>query len=121
MKRYEAIPEWSHAQVEEALRNNDPDALRYAVIAISMYDRDWHYAQALCVRLSTHPDCNVRGNAILGFGHISRVHHQLDRALVQPIIEAALTDAHEYVRGHAWDAAEETSHFLGWQYNSPIK
>jgi hypothetical protein len=59
---------------------------------------------------------NVRGNAIQGFGHISRVHEQLDQFTVQPIIEAALSDAHEYVRGQASDAADDTEHFLGWKY-----
>src|SRR5690349_17057152 len=115
--RYEEIPKWSHEQVEQALRDDNPEALRYAAVAISMYDRDWRYAQDLCVRLSSHPHVNVRGNAVLGFGHIARVHGQLDRALVQPIIEAAMRDPAGYVRGHGFDAADDTSHFLGWKYD----
>lgn len=115
--RYEEIPEWSHEQVEQALRDDKPEALRYAVVAVSMYDADWRYAQGLCVRLSYHPHFNVRGNAVLGFGHIARVHGQLDRAVVQPIIEAALRDADDYVRGHGVDAADDTAHFLGWKYD----
>jgi len=115
--RYEEIPEWSHEQVELALRDDNPEALRYAVVAISMYDEDWRYAQDLCVRLSSHPHANVRGNAVLGFGHIARVHGQLDRAVVQPIIEGAKRDPDDYVRGHGFDAADDTSHFLGWKYD----
>jgi hypothetical protein len=82
-----------------------------------MHDGDWRYAQDLCIRLSLHPHFNVRGNAVLGFGHIARVHRQLDRAVVQPIIKAALLDANDYIRGHGHDAADDTAHFLGWHYD----
>jgi len=78
---------------------------------------DWRYAQDLCIRLSSHPHFNMRGNAVLGFGHIARVHQQLDQVVVQPIIEAALRDANDYIRGHGVDAADDTAHFLGWQYD----
>jgi hypothetical protein len=114
---YEEITEWTRDAVERALRDDDVDALLRAVIAVAMHDADWRYAQDLCVRLSSHRHFNVRGNAVLGFGHISRVHQQLDRAVVQPIIEAALRDANEYVRGHGVDAADDTAHFLGWKYD----
>ena len=107
---------WSHEAVEQALQANDPATLLQAVIAVAMYDADWQYAQSLCIRLSSHPHFNVRGNAVLGFGHVARVHRRLDRAVVQPIIVAALQDPDEFVRGQGYGAADDTSHFLGWQY-----
>ena len=115
--KYEEIPKWTRDAVEQALRDDDPNFLLQAVVAIAMHDADWRYAQDLCVRLSSHPHFNVRGNAVLGFGHIARVHGRLDRAIVQPIIVAALHDANDYVRGHGVDAADDTTHFLGWQYD----
>lgn len=116
MRKYEEIKPWSREQVDKALRDDDSKALLYAVVAVAMYDKDWRYAQDLCVRLSSHSHFNVRGNALLGFGHISRVHRQLDQSVVQPIVEAALHDLSDYVRGHAVDAMDDTAHFLGWQY-----
>ena len=115
---YQEIPEWTRDAVERALRDDNPDLLLEAVIAVSMFDDDWHHAQELCVRLSSHWHFNVRGNAILGFGHIARVHGQLDRGLVQPIIEDALRDSNDYVRSHGVDAADDTGHFLGWKYDT---
>lgn len=114
--RYALISEWSHDSVEQALRDDEPARLLRAVVAVAMYDADWRYAQDLCIRLSAHQDFNVRGNAVLGFGHIARVHRQLDRDTVQPIIEAALRDPDDYIRGHATDAADDTAQFLGWKY-----
>ena len=115
--KYEEITEWTRDAVEKALRDDDADALLRAVVAVALHDTDWYYAQDLCIRLSSHRHFNVRGNAVLGFAHIARIHGQLDRAVVQPIIEAALHDADDYVRGHGVDAADDTAHFLGWQYD----
>ena len=115
-RRYQAITEWAHDDVEQALVDNDPESLQLAVVAVSMHDPDWRYAQNLCIRLSTHAHYIVRGNAVLGFGHIARVHGKLDRSLVQPIIERALCDSHEYVRGHGHDAKNDTTHYLGWEH-----
>src|SRR5213078_2800281 len=99
-KYVESVP-WTRETVERAVRDDDTEALQRALIAVSMHDEDWRYAQDLCVRLSSHPHPNVRGNAVLGFGHIARVHGQLDRAVVQPIIQTALRDESDYIRGQA--------------------
>jgi hypothetical protein len=115
--KYEEIGQWSHEAVERALRGGDTEALLRAVIGVSMHNADWRYAQDLCVRLSSHPHFNVRGNAVLSFGHIARVHRQLDRALVQPIIQAALRDESDYIRGQAVCAMDDTAFFLEWHYD----
>lgn len=117
---YREIGPWKHEDVERALRTDDVEALRLAVIGVSMHDDDWGYAQGLCVRLSSHPDPNVRGNAVLGFAHIARVHRQLDRAVVQPIIQRALHDEDAYVRGHADSAAGDTGMYLKWSYDDGV-
>jgi hypothetical protein len=113
---YQEPAEWSRAAVEDALAIDDTEALLRAVIAVSMHEEDQKYAEELCVRLSRHPYFNVRGNAVLGFGHIARVHGKLEKKVVQPIIVAALKDQDEYVRGQAEFAKDDTSHFLKWRY-----
>ena len=117
-RKYKQPAVWTHQAVEQALQADDSAALLQAVIGVAMYDADWQYAQSLCIRLSAHPHFNVRGNAVLGFGHIARVHGHLDRVLVQPIIVAALQERDDYVRGQSFAAADDTAHFLGWRYPS---
>ncbi|HEX5999556.1 MAG TPA: hypothetical protein VFZ16_09195 [Hyphomicrobiaceae bacterium] len=56
----------------------------------------------------------MRGNAILGFGHIARRLRRLDRRIVQPIIHAGLDDDEAFVRGQADAAMDDTMHFLEW-------
>jgi len=116
-RKYEGIGQWSHEAVEQALRDDDTEALLRAVIGVSMHADDWRYAQDLCIRLSSHAHFNVRGNAVLGFGHVARVHRRLDRALVQPIIQAALRDKSDYIRGQAVCAKDDTAFFLEWHYD----
>ena len=114
---YAAIHPCSREAVEKALATDNTDVLLRAVIAVSMCDHDWQYAQELCMKLSRHWNFNVRGNAILGFGHIARVHGILDEELVKPVIELALGDENNYVVGHAVDAVMDTEHYLGWAYD----
>jgi len=72
----------------------------------------------VCARLAIHPDFNMRGNALLGLGHLARLHRMLDRHIVQPLIEQAFRDDNDYVRGHAREAAEDVTQFLGWTTES---
>src|SRR5215510_12826317 len=96
--KYELIPEMSVEDVEAAIERNQPDELLLAVLAAALYGVDRAWAQGVCCRLAAHEHFNVRGNAILGFGHLARIHGRLDRLVVVPIIEAGLIDSHEYVR-----------------------
>jgi hypothetical protein len=105
---------WTKEGVEKVLAQGEPDDLIYIPIIVSLSPPDCEWAEALCVRLSTHSHFNVRGNAILGFGHLARVCRHLNEAIVKPLIQAALHDEHPYVRAHASDAADDIEQFLGW-------
>ena len=113
---FRPVEAWTPRAVEKAIQADDADALLRAVVAVSMTDLDWRYAQNLCIHLSSHENANVRGNAVLGFGHIARVHGHLERARVQPIIRTALHDVDEFVRRQASCAIEDTAFFLNWNY-----
>lgn len=109
---------YTREKIEEAISRGDAEHLSRWVVAVSMYDADASYAEALCLRLSDHPDECVRGNAILGFGHIARVHRRLDEARVKPLIVAAFLDSSWHVTGHAFSAREDTPFFLGWDFGA---
>ncbi|HEY1083642.1 MAG TPA: hypothetical protein VGE29_15380 [Prosthecobacter sp.] len=83
------------------------------VIGAALYWNNRNAIEALCSTLSRHPHEEVRGNAILGFGHIARRFEDLAKPFKEAI-EAGLADESRYVRGQAWAAAEDLNHFLGW-------
>ncbi|TXH89508.1 MAG: HEAT repeat domain-containing protein [Rhodoferax sp.] len=97
------------------LERADPEELLYVPIVIGMNAADCkrEWVEDICARLATHPNFNVRGNAVLGFGHIARTCRGLNLAVALPIISAALRDDHDFVRGHAVSAAEDLSVYLG--------
>ncbi|HKZ77973.1 MAG TPA: hypothetical protein VJ124_06580 [Pyrinomonadaceae bacterium] len=115
--KYEPIERRSKQEVESAIARNDPDELFHAVLSAALYsdDRDW--SESICLRLSKHEQFNVRGNAILGFGHIARIHGLLNENKVKPVIEAALSDPSHYVRGQAAAAAADVEFILKWEIN----
>lgn len=116
---YHVIKEMDREQVEAAILRNEPEELLSAVLSAALYSNDPVWAECVCLRLSTHEHFNVRGNAILGFCHIARIHGKLDKTRVKPVVMAALFDQNDYVRGHASDAAEELNFFLKWRFRKP--
>ena len=106
---------WTKQEMEAAIERNQPDELLHVPICVSMDPPDCAWAQDICLRLSGHSHFNVRGNAILGFGHLARTCKALDEQQVKPLIEAALRDDDEYVRGQADSAANDVVQYLGWE------
>ncbi|MES3035275.1 MAG: hypothetical protein V4813_14855 [Gemmatimonadota bacterium] len=112
--KYESIEFHGEPAAEAAIVRDDPAELLYVPVAASLYSENLEWAQGVCLRLSVHSHFNVRGNAILGFGHLARRFRQLDRSRVEPFLRSALLDADPYVAGHAYDAIDDVRHFLGW-------
>jgi hypothetical protein len=114
--KYESIKEYSEAEIIKVLADNNADELFYVVLSVALYSDNFEYAENFCVQFSNHEYFGVRGNAIQGFGHIARIHGKLNEAKIKPIIENALKDINEYVRGNAIDAKDDTKIFLKWIY-----
>lgn len=116
---YHVIKEMDREQVEAAILRNEPEELLIAVLSAALYSDDPEWAESVCLRLSDHEHFNVRGNAILGFCHIARIHGMLDKTRVRPVVKAALFDDNDYVRGHASDAVDDLNFFLRWRLRKP--
>jgi len=117
--KYEPIEPRTKEAVESAISRNDPNELLYAVLSAALYSDDLDWAEGVCLQLAEHEHFNVRGNAILGFGHLARIHRRLDEGRVKLLIEAALEDESEYVRGQAESAADDVEFFLKWKVHRP--
>ena len=105
---------------QEQTKDDDDTPLEYLAmlpIDFSMNPPEDVNVESVCIALSSHSDVFVRGNAILGFGHLSRTLGKLDEKKVKPIIEAALRDRDAFVRGQAHAAMDDIENFLGWTFN----
>jgi HEAT repeat protein len=108
-------PGWTEQDVEAALERADPQELLYVpiLVGVNAADCERERAEDICLRLAEHPHFNVRGNAILGLGHIARTCRMLNTQAAVPAIASALRDEHEFVRGHARSAVEDLRMYLG--------
>jgi hypothetical protein len=106
---------WSESDVEAVLSRGDPQELLYVPIAVGMNGDQFApgWAEAICLRLVSHPHFNVRGNALLGLGHVARTCRWLNFEQVLPLLSAGLQDPNGFVRGHAQGAACELEMWLG--------
>lgn len=111
--KYENSEEYTIAEVESAILADRVEDLIQMVVSVSMFAKDSMWAESVCLRLANHSNFNVRGNAILGFGHIARVHGNIQSKEVKNLVKLALLDEHPYVRGQADAAADDLTHFLG--------
>lgn len=101
----------TRAELDAALDVDDVEALREMVVAVTALGDDPGLATNLVRRLITHEDEFVRGNAVLGVGHIARRFGSVTPDLLQKVRAAAL-DPSEHVRGHAASAADDLQMFL---------
>src|SRR5258705_5414469 len=117
--KYEAVIPKTKDQVESAITGDDPEELCHAVLSAALHSKDPLWAESICLQLAQHPHENIRGNAILGLGHIARIHRHLNSNKIKPLIETALKDESDYVRGQAKSAADDAELFLKWSVARP--
>lgn len=111
---YEEVPKCNEQDALAALERGDPNELGLVVIGLALHNSNRAFVEGFCLNLANHCNEIVKGNSVLGFGHIARRFGELSDPRIRQIIESALADKSEYVRGQAWAAAEDTAHFLGW-------
>ncbi len=106
---------WWAEDVETLINSGDLEELaRLPIELTNAGSHDPAWSQAVCVRLAVHPDAGVRGNAVLGLGHLARSMRELDREPCHAIVVAALNDPDRYVAAHARSAADDIAQFLRW-------
>lgn len=112
--KFQDLEQFSISDVNAAIKRNDPRELQLVSVTVALSSNDRLFAEDVCLRLVSHTNNKVRGNAVMSLGHIARRFHSLTEHVVKPVIEAALSDTDEYVRTHAKAAADEIHQFLHW-------
>jgi hypothetical protein len=108
--QYRAVVERSRAEVEVLLRSDDTTDTTDALLSAAYYDPDWQWVQGQCLTLSHHRDRNVRWISAICFGHLARIHRQLDlETVLQRLVEMR---ADPSVATAAEDALEDIRFFL---------
>ena len=82
--QYKAVVERSRSEIETLLRSSDATDIADALLSAAYYDPDWQWVQAQCMSFSRHHDKNVRWVSALCFGHLARIHRQMD---LEPVLQ----------------------------------
>ncbi len=104
---------------ERARERDDPIELQQLVLEVALHSESREWAECTCADLARHRNAHVRGNALLGFGHLARRFGALDRRRVQRLVEKGLYAHHEYIRAQATSASEDLETFLAWRFDRP--
>ena len=108
------------AEVEAALERDDPLELADLVFDLALEGSDRELVESCCGRLVRHRNAMVRGNAVVGLGHLARRFGRLDENRFKRMVENALHDPSEQVREQARGAADDLLTFLGWEFEVPM-
>ncbi|MBW2543302.1 MAG: hypothetical protein JRF15_14545 [Deltaproteobacteria bacterium] len=108
----------SSRMAEAALERDDPLELMDWILELAAEGDDRALAENCCARLARHRNAMVRGNAMLGFGHLARRFGRLDAQRIKRLVDTALHDGSDYVREQARSAAEDLRTFLAWEFES---
>lgn len=111
--KYEGPDNLSHEAAEALAAGSDATALSKALVSLSLSDPDLRWTADFLLRLTHHSSPNVRGNALLGFGHLARRFRALpDRDAAAAAVKEGLADPDAFVRGQADSAADDLASFL---------
>jgi len=110
--QYEPIREVSQDDAELSIARNNPDELAGVLLSVALNSDELSWAESFCLSLSGHTNELVRGNAILGLGHLARRFGRLDSPASKSAVAQALTDNSVYVRDQADSAHDDLEQFL---------
>jgi hypothetical protein len=94
------------------LRSKDDADVCHALVAAALHDPDWRWVQAQCVALAEHPSSQVRYLVAVCFGHLARIHRQIDRERVDAVLEKLALDPIPEVRHGVECARDDFAIFL---------
>lgn len=108
---YEEIPPYSKEIALQELRSGDSKRAVRALLSLAFNDENWRGVQEICLENINKADENIRGIALLCFGHLARIHKQIDAEIIIPVLVSALDDESYFVRSHAKDALNDIEMF----------
>jgi hypothetical protein len=83
-----------------------------ALLALTYHDPDLHWVEdILLVKIRGDTDDQVRRLSITCLGHLARIHADIDRAKVLPVLNELLDDRR--LGGVAEDALDDISNYAG--------
>jgi hypothetical protein len=104
--------EHSKKELEIMLQSDRSDVVIDALLYLCFNINDPEWIQLQCIQaIEGAGNDDIKGLAITCIGHVARIHSEIDRPLVIPILRSILTD--DTLSGRAQDALDDTDMYVG--------
>lgn len=97
-------------ELESNFASNDINLITNSLVALSLYEKDWRWAQDICLHFLDNDNPDISGLAATSLGHIARVHHHLDKEKVVSALEQKVNDP--LIGGRVQDALDDIEIYL---------
>ena len=111
---YEEPREITEEEVFDAIEQDDIERLIRIPIRLGFHHENWKFIQDISIRLTEHPNANVRANAFLGIHYAARFRGRIEKNVVKPVLLRGLRDPDPSVAMRAQDTIDEVNHLLKW-------
>ena len=91
-KRYEDPLPISRAKVQTALRSPDDRVTALALIRMGLHEKDWKWAEGICLSALSDYRKSVRTASLTALGHLARIHRKLHLEIVVPAVRKLMDD-----------------------------
>jgi len=83
-------------QAEAEIANGSSEEVCSAIVSVALHESDWQWAQERCFEVLAMNNDDVKRCALVGLGHIVRIHGRINLKKVQGFIEKLKSDERFY-------------------------
>jgi len=109
--QYREIPQLTRSEVIALLQTDDANDMTIALLSASLFDDDPTWSEKMCVKYLCHRTLDVKLAALMGLGHIARIHDKLDLQVVLPKLAGMEKDS--TLAGRVSDTLDDIRMFVG--------
>ena len=110
--KYEEIEIKKNEDYFHLIKSGKTDNVIQGLLGLVHYGEGIRLIQDTLVKYSKSENENIRGIAILCFGHLARIDGQIDKELVLPIVNEGLVDNSSFVQSHSNSALDDINSFV---------
>ena len=94
---------------EKIFLSNNAEKICHAMVAIALHEQDWKWVQDKCLYFLTNDNPEISGLAATCLGHIARIHRQIEKDKVIPLLRSRLNNPD--IAGQIEDALSDIAMF----------
>lgn len=109
MNKYYNVFPLDKESAEKIFASNDTKKICHAMVAIALHEQDWKWVQEKCLAFFLSDNPEISGLAAICLGHVARIHGQLEKDKVIPILRRRLNEPE--IAGQIEDALSDIEMF----------